>query len=235
MIIFLFLYPFIFKPSSFYRLTGSPDLNFFSSIPLYPSLLPFFENNLLLYFDYRKPYGIDEWKEINFSGGLKRSLLISILQKNLPNYSETEINLSLSKKFLKNFSLSLSLDYLLLNSIIKKENKFDFDFSLSFVHQIFIISSNLKHLLNSFDSKNYYFSLNFSPFDKFNVFLSMERENKKIGFYLFLKPVIVIFSFSENFMNKGLGICFEDKSILFSFEDNLYLGISTGVSLEIKK
>lgn len=231
----IFLYPFIFKPSSFSRLTGSPDIKFFSSASIYPSLIPFFEEKLLLYFDYRKPYGIKEWNEINFSASLKNRILFNIFQKRLMDYSETEINASFASKVFKKLSFSISLDYLVMNSIIKKEDNFDFDISFSFIYKNVILSSNLKHVLNSFNSRNYYFSFNFSPFDRFKIFFSIENNSKKAGFYLLLRPIMILISFSENFMNTGFGLIFEDKTILFSFEDNSYLGLSTGVSFELKR
>lgn len=230
----IFVNLFNFKPSSFSRLTGSADLNFFSSSSLYPSLLPFFDKNFLFYFDYRKPYEISEWNEVNTSFSLKKFLFLSMFQKGLEGYSETEILTGLSKKF-KNLSFSISGNYLLLSSIIKKEERIDFDLSNSLIYKNLIFSLSFKNILNSFNSKNYHFSLNYSPVEKFYIFISGEREFKKIGLSLLLRPIAIFLSFSENFTNLGFGLVFDDKNLIFSFEDNSYLGISSGVSLEFKR
>lgn len=230
----IFINLFNFKPSSFSRLTGSSDLNFFSSSSLYPSLLPFFNNNFLFYFDYRKPYEISEWNEINTSFSFKKLLFLSIFQKSLKDYSETEILTGFSKK-IKNLGFSLSGNFLLLNSILKRKEKIDLDLSNSFIFRNLIFSFTFKHLLNSFNSKNYYLSLNYSPVERFYIFISGEKEFKKIGLSLLLRPIAVFLSFSENFINLGFGLISDDKNFIFSFEDNSYLGISLGASLEFKK
>ncbi|MEO0291068.1 MAG: hypothetical protein ABIN15_07535 [candidate division WOR-3 bacterium] len=230
----IFINLFNFKPSSFSRLTGSSDLNFFSSSSLYPSLLPFFNKNFLFYLDYRKPYEIIEWNEINTSFSFKRFLFLSIFQKSLKNYSETEILTGFSKK-IKNLGFSISGNYLLLNSILKRKEKIDFDLSNSFIFRNLIFSLSFKHILNSFDSKNYYISLNYSPVERFYIFVSREKEFEKIGLSLLLRPIAIFLSFSENFVNLGFGLIFDDKNFIFSFEDNSYLGISLGTSLEFKR
>ncbi|MEO0306352.1 MAG: hypothetical protein ABIM78_07915, partial [candidate division WOR-3 bacterium] len=213
----IFINLFNFKPSSFSRLTGSSDLNFFSSSSLYPSLLPFFNKNFLFYLDYRKPYEIIEWNEINTSFSFKRFLFLSIFQKSLKNYSETEILTGFSKK-IKNLGFSISGNYLLLNSILKRKEKIDFDLSNSFIFRNLIFSLSFKHILNSFDSKNYYISLNYSPVERFYIFVSREKEFKKIGLSLLLRPIAIFLSFSENFVNLGFGLIFDDKNFIFSFE-----------------
>ncbi|MEN3045775.1 MAG: hypothetical protein ABDH49_02120 [Candidatus Hydrothermales bacterium] len=225
---------FNFKPSSFLRLTGSADLNFFSSTPFYPSLIAFFDKNILFYFDYRNPYGIKEWNEVHLSSAFKRIISFSIFQKNLKNYSETELSLVFIKK-IKSVSFSISSNYLLLNSSIKKKTSFDFDLGSSFVKKSLLLSLNVKHILNSFDSKNYHLCLNYSPVEKFNIFISKENEIYKTGFYLFLRPISIFLSFAENFTNMGVALCFEDKAFVISFENNSYLGISTGATFELRK
>ncbi|MEN3043761.1 MAG: hypothetical protein ABDH37_00890 [Candidatus Hydrothermales bacterium] len=235
MIILLFFYAlFDFKPSSFLRLTGSADLNFFSSTSFYPSLISFFDRNFLFYFDYRNPYSIKEWNEVHFSLSFKKFAFLTIFQKKLKNYSETEFLLGFAKK-IRSFALSTSLNYLLLNSSFKNKASFDFDVGSSFVKGSLVLSFNIRHILNSFESKDYHICLNYSPIEKFNIFISKESEIYKTGFYLFLKPISIFLSFSENFTNTGIGLSFEDRAFMISLENNSYLGLSTGATFELKR